>query len=328
MQMFEWGEVKSPYGWQPIRLMFSAGGQVRAVASVLKRAVGPFSMCYMPKGPVMDYDDEDVAGQVLDAVVKLARRQRAIYIKMDSDILAEDTAAIQVLERHGFRHSDGQVQVGTTMMLDITGSEDEVLGRMKPKCRYNIRLAEKRGIEIVQGTAADLPEAYRIYQETGERDGFIVRPYEYCKLQWETYLNRDMANFWLAKYEGQALAVIMPFAAGRRMWYFFGASRSVHRNLMSPHLLQWRAIQWGRERGCTEYDMWGAPEVLEEGQPLWGVYLFKQGFGAEYVRWAGAFDYVLQPALHALWIRGVPAYMRLVRRLKNEHVDERQISGV
>jgi lipid II:glycine glycyltransferase (peptidoglycan interpeptide bridge formation enzyme) len=199
---------------------------------------------------------------------------------------------------------------------------------MKPKWRYNIRLAEKKGVETVQAGPDDFPEFYRVYKETGERDNFIVRPYDYCRLEWQMFLDAAMASFWLARYEGQTLAGIMPFALGRRMWYFFGASSNLHRNLMPNHLLQWRAIQWGRSLGCTEYDMWGIPDVLEEGQPLWGVYLFKQGFGAEVVRWAGAHDQVLQPALYALWTRGVPAYLRLLRRLKGERTDERQLPGV
>ncbi len=327
LQTWEWAEFKAAYGWQPIRLLFYRGRGVAACASILKRAVGPVSMCYVPKGPVLDYADQSLADAVLEAVVDAARKHRAIYVKIDPDIPAEQEAARETLRRHGFRPGEN-IQRPNTMMLDISGSEEDILGRMKPKWRYNIRLAEKKGVETVQAGPDGFPEFYRVYKETGERDYFIVRPYDYCRLEWQTFLDADMASFWLAKYEGQTLAGIMPFALGRRMWYFFGASSSLHRNLMPNHLLQWRAIQWGRSKGCTEYDMWGIPDVLEEGQPLWGVYLFKQGFGAEVTRWAGAHDCVLQPALYALWTRGVPAYMRLLRRLKGERTDERQLPGV
>jgi lipid II:glycine glycyltransferase (peptidoglycan interpeptide bridge formation enzyme) len=302
-------------------------GEPVAAASVLKRAVGPVSMCYVPKGPVVDYGDAALAGQVLDVVVQTARRRRAIYVKIDPDIPLEDEAARAALTRAGFRPGES-IQRPNTMMLDISGTEEDVLGRMKPKWRYNIRLAEKRGVEVVPAGPDDFPEFYSVYKETGERDNFIVRPYDYCRLEWQLFLDAGMASFWLARYEGQTLAGIMPFALGRRMWYFFGASGNAHRNLMPNHLLQWRAIQWARAKGCTEYDMWGIPDVLEEGQPLWGVYLFKQGFGAEVRRWAGAHDRVLQPALYALWTRGVPAYMRVLRRLKGERTDERQLPGV
>lgn len=327
LQSWEWGEFKSAYGWQPIRLLFYRSAELAAGASLLFRKVGPVSVCYVPKGPILDFADSELAAFVLDTIVRTARRQRAIYVKIDPDIPAEDGSARQLLARHGFKPGEN-IQRPNTMMLDISGSEDDVLGRMKPKWRYNIRLAEKKGVEVVQGGPVDFPAFYEVYKETGERDNFIVRPYDYCRLEWQTFIDAGMASFWLARFEGQTLAAIMPFAMGRRMWYFFGASSNLHRNLMPNHLLQWRAIQWGRSRGCTEYDMWGIPDVLEEGQPLWGVYLFKQGFGAEVVRWAGAHDCVLQPALYALWTRGVPAYMRLVRRLRGERTDELQVPGV
>jgi peptidoglycan pentaglycine glycine transferase (the first glycine) len=327
LQSFEWGEFKSAYGWQPIRLLFFRGGEPVAAACVLKRVVGPLSVCYAPKGPVLDYGDGELAGKVLDTMIRTAKRHRAIYLKIDPDVCLEDESTRGVLRRHGFRPGES-IQRPNTMMLDISGSEEDVLGRMKPKWRYNIRLAEKKGVEIVAARPGDFPEFYRVYKETGERDLFIIRPYDYCRLEWQTFLDAGMASFWMARYEGQTLAGIMPFALGKRMWYFFGASSNLHRNLMPNHLLQWRAIQWGRAQGCTEYDMWGIPDVLEEGQPLWGVYLFKQGFGAEVTRWAGAHDRVLQPALYTLWTRGVPAYMRLRRRLKGERTDERELPGV
>jgi lipid II:glycine glycyltransferase (peptidoglycan interpeptide bridge formation enzyme) len=327
LQSWEWGEFKAAYGWQPTRLQFYKGNELAAVASVLVRKVGPVGMCYVPKGPIVDFNDADIAGFVLNTIVRVARQHRAIYVKLDPDIRIEHEPATQALRRHGFRAGEN-IQRPNTMMLDIAGSEEDILGRMKPKWRYNIRLAEKKGVEIVQGSPNDFPAFYDVYKETGERDNFIVRPYEYCRLEWQTFIDAGMASFWLARFEGQTLAAIMPFAQGRRMWYFFGASSNLHRNLMPNHLLQWRAIQWGRGQGCTEYDMWGIPDVLEEDQPLWGVYLFKQGFGAEVVRWAGAHDRVLQPALYALWTRGVPAYMKVLRRLRGERTDERQLPGV
>ncbi|MHB8621251.1 MAG: lipid II:glycine glycyltransferase FemX [Chloroflexota bacterium] len=311
LQTYEWGEVKAAYGWQPIRLLFHLDGQPVAAASLLKRPVGPLSVCYVPKGPVVDYRQADVAGQVLAAVAAVARRHRALYVKIDPDIRADDAAALDVLRRHGFHHSGEQIQKANTIVLDIGGSEADVLGRMKPKWRYNVRLAEKKGVEIVPAGEADFPELYEIYQETGQRDAFIIRPYDYCALVWKSFLDAGQAAFWLARYEGKTLSGIMPFALGKRMWYMYGASRVLHRNLMPNHLLQWRAIQWGRARGCTEYDMWGVPDVIEEGQPLWGPYLFKQGFGGQIVPWAGAHDRVLQPLLYRVWTRALPAYQRL-----------------
>ncbi|HEX6511364.1 MAG TPA: peptidoglycan bridge formation glycyltransferase FemA/FemB family protein, partial [Chloroflexota bacterium] len=205
LQSWEWGEFKAAYGWQPIRLLGCRDGQLAAVASILKRAAGPVSMCYVPKGPVLDYGDRELAAAMLDAIVRIGRRERAIYIKIDPDIPAEDEAVGDLLRGHGFRRGE-DIQRPNTMMLDVSGSEDDILGRMKPKWRYNIRLAEKKGVEVVQAGPDDFPEFYRVYKETGERDYFIVRPYDYCRLEWQTFLDAGMASFWLARYEGQTLA--------------------------------------------------------------------------------------------------------------------------
>ncbi|HLG74202.1 MAG TPA: peptidoglycan bridge formation glycyltransferase FemA/FemB family protein, partial [Chloroflexota bacterium] len=128
LQSWEWGEFKAAYGWQPIRLLFYQEGRLAAAASMLKRAVGPVSMCYVPKGPAVDFGDQELAGQVLDTILKIARRQRAIYVKIDPDVHLEDERARRLIEDHGFRRGE-DIQRPNTMLLDISGSEDEVLGR-------------------------------------------------------------------------------------------------------------------------------------------------------------------------------------------------------
>ncbi|MBV8086699.1 MAG: peptidoglycan bridge formation glycyltransferase FemA/FemB family protein [Chloroflexi bacterium] len=327
LQSWEWGQFKADYGWTPIRLLFSRGEAPVGAASVLSRQAGPFSICYVPKGPAVDFSDSELATFALRKIADVARRRRAIYVKIDPDIPREDGNASAAVEAAGFGQA-GHIQLKDTALLDISGSEEDIQARMKSKTRYNLRLAQKKGVELAEGTPADFPEAYRVYQETGERDRFIIRPYDYCRDQWQLFLGAGLSAFYIARYEGATLGIIMPYRLGKRMWYMFGASSNLHRNLMPNYLLQWRAIQWGREHGCTEYDMWGIPEVLEEGQPLWGVYLFKQGFGAVETHWAGAFDCVLQPALYAAWTRAVPAGMSLLRRVRHEVVDERQLVGV
>src|SRR5581483_8772254 len=115
LQSWEWGDFKAAYGWQPIRLLFYKHGQLAGAASVLKRPVGPLSMCYVPKGPVLDFYDGELAGQALDAIVRVARRQRAIYVKLDPDVPLENKEARERLEAHGFRRGE-DIQRPNTMM--------------------------------------------------------------------------------------------------------------------------------------------------------------------------------------------------------------------
>ena len=119
--------------------------------------------------------------------------------------------------------------------------------------------------------------------------------------------SRSDAALILAEHEGDPLAGIMVFAAGKSAWYLYGASSNVKRNLMATYGVQWQAIQWAKARGCTVYDLWGIPdenestleaqfESREDG--LWGVYGFKRGWGGEVVRSAGAWDKVYNPLIY------------------------------
>jgi len=191
---------------------------------------------------------------------------------------------------------------------------------MKPKWRYNIRLAERSGVVVRDGSVSDLPAFYAMYAETGARDGFLVRPFEYYRAIWERFLADGMAHVLLAEVDGPAVdrpaadqptsgkavvarpvAGLILFRFGPTAWYFYGASTGQHRDLMPNHALQWAAMRWAKAHGCTRYDWWGAPDVLAESDPMWGVYRFKQGFGGTVVRYTGAWDLPLSRPGYALY---------------------------
>ena len=104
------------------------------------------------------------------------------------------------------------------------------------------------------------------------------------------------------------------FRFGNKAWYMYGASRDLHRNLMPNHLLQWEAMRWAKAQGCTVYDMWGAPDVLDESDPMWGVYRFKEGFGGQFVRHLGAYDHPASRLLYQFYTATVPHYLEMLRK--------------
>lgn len=285
---------------------------------VRRLPLGVFSIAYVPKGPVVDYADRELAASVLSWTVAEAGRRGALFVKIDPDILAGDQEAREALAAAGFQPSHEQIQRPNTVLLDLRPSEEELLAAMKQKTRYNIRVSERKGVVVTAEGPESFEEFYQVYRETGERDAFIVRPYDYCRHAWQLFLERGYAAFFAARYEGQMLGGVIPFAFGTTAWYMYGASSSAHRNLMANNLLQWHVILWAKQRGCTVYDMWGAPDLLREGEPLWGPYQFKLGFGADLVCHAGAYDRVLRPGLNWLWDRALPAYQDLLRRLHGE----------
>jgi lipid II:glycine glycyltransferase (peptidoglycan interpeptide bridge formation enzyme) len=180
---------------------------------------------------------------------------------------------------------------------------------MKQKCRYNVRLAEKKGVTVRSWD--DLESFHRMMTITGGRDGFGVHSLEYYRKAYELFHPVGMADILVAEFESRPLAALMVFALGQRAYYLYGASTDEERSRMPTYLLQWRAMQWARERGCTDYDLWGVPDADEETleaqfetrrDGLWGVYRFKRGFGGQVRRAAQALDRVYMPLLYWLYL--------------------------
>jgi len=326
LQAWEWGVFKSCYGWRPVRYLWLEDNHPRAAASMLTRRLGrwPVAVMYVPKGPALDYGDTALMEQVLAHVETTARQERALFVKIDPDVRV-DTAAgeavVGMLRRRGWCASHEQIQFRNTVLLDLTRSPDELLAAMKSKWRYNVRLAARKGVTVRRGTLADLPLLYEMYAETAARDDFVIRPEAYYHGAWGAFIEAGLAQPLIAEVEGEPVAMVLIFhfpstslrTGAGRAWYMYGASRAIHREKMPNHLLQWEAMQWAREQGCTVYDMWGAPDVLDESDPLWGVYRFKQGFGGEFVRHIGAWDFPVSLLGYWLYAGVMPRLLAAMR---------------
>jgi lipid II:glycine glycyltransferase (peptidoglycan interpeptide bridge formation enzyme) len=210
--------------------------------------------------------------------------------------------------------------------LDLTGSEEEWLARMKQKTRYNLRIAFKKGVQVREGGYDDFPLIYRMYAETSIRDGFIIRLEDYYSKVWRTFIEHNMADLLVAEYQNEPIAALFLFHFANKAWYLYGMSSQVHRDKMPNYLLQWKAMQLARDHGCKSYDLWGAPDKLDESDPLWGVYRFKEGLGAKVIHTLGAWDYTSRPQLYRLFNRTLPAILNIMRR-RGEKSIRRMVSA-
>ncbi|MEJ5199037.1 MAG: peptidoglycan bridge formation glycyltransferase FemA/FemB family protein [Anaerolineae bacterium] len=321
LQSWAWGALKAQTGWRAIRLLWrDHDGAPRAAATLLVRRLAatlPVAVAYVPKGPLLDWSDDALIEAVLGRLEAEARRRSAIFVKIDPDVRADAPAAAAVtaaLRRRGWRPSAEQIQYRNTLITDLTPDEDALLAAMKPKWRYNIRLAERRGVTVRSGGMADLPAFYTMYAETGVRDGFLVRPYGYYRTIWEHFLAHGLGHLLLAEVENEPVAGLFLFRFGPTAWYFYGASTGRSRELMPNHALQWAALRWAKAAGCTRYDWWGAPDVLDESDPMWGVYRFKQGFGGAFTSWIGAWDYPTTRLAYWGYAVAMPQLLALMRR--------------
>ena len=290
LQTGEWGELKSAFGWKPVRIVSGESG----VQILFRKLPLGFTVGYIPKA-----NFEESLWREIDRVCK---QYRTIFLKLERDLWKDIPVP---LGEGRVRASPHNIQPPRTILLDIKASEEEILARMKQKTRYNIRLGEKKGVTVRAWD--DIKSFHRMMLLTGGRDSFGVHSLEYYRRAYELFYPKQMCEILVAEYEGKQLAALFVARNGNRAYYLYGASTDEERNRMPTYLLQWEAIKWAKARGCEEYDLWGVPDedeaTLEANfearhDDLWGVYRFKRGFGGELRRAAQAMDRVYNPLLY------------------------------
>lgn len=326
LQSWAWGAFKSRWGWSMKALALPGAEGHEAAALVLRRQLPrlPFSFLYVPKGPLFAYGDAGLRERVLDDLQALARRERAIFVKIDPDVVSScgleperpdpvGVAWLESLRARGWRFSTDQVQFRNTVLLDLEQSEESLLAAMKSKTRYNIRLAARKEVEVRQAGPDAFPAIVEMYATTAERNEFGIRPPAYYLDAWQSLYDAGLAQPFLAEYQGTPLAAVIVVHFGRLALYMYGASNELERNRMPAYLVQWEAIRWAKAQGCRIYDFWGAPDEFVESDSLWGVWRFKSGFEGEVVRHIGAWDYPARPFWYWLFNVVLPRYRNWLR---------------
>ena len=295
LQIGEWGELKSAFGWKPVRVV---NGNV-GVQILFRRLPLGFTVGYIPKA---NFDES-----LLSEIDSVCKSYNAIFLKLEPD--SWNDSPLPLGEGLGVRVSPHNIQPPSTIIIDIKDAEQAILARMKQKTRYNIRLAEKKG--VIVHAWDDIESFHKMMLVTGRRDGFGIHSLEYYKRAYTLLHRKGMCEILVAEYEGKPLAASFVARNGNRAYYLYGASTDEERNRMPTYLLQWEAMKWAKARGSEEYDLWGVPDedeaTLESNfetrhDGLWGVYRFKRGFGGELKRAAQAMDRVYNPLLYRLYL--------------------------
>jgi peptidoglycan pentaglycine glycine transferase (the first glycine) len=307
LQTGEWGELKSAFGWKPVRVV---NGEVGAQILFRRLPLG-FTVGYIPKAATNSQQsafDQELWREI-DSVCK---QNRAIFLKLEPDLWQNAELDQVPITNSKLRISSHNIQPPRTIVVDIKDAEEQILGRMKQKTRYNIRLAEKKGVTVRAWD--DIESFHKMMLITGGRDGFGVHSHEYYQRAYDLLHPKQMGELLLAEFEGKSLAALFVARNGNRAYYLYGASTDEERNRMPAYLLQWEAMKWAKARGCEEYDLWGVPDEEEAAleanfetrhDGLWGVYRFKRGFGGELKRAVQAVDRVYNPLLYWAYLRFV-----------------------
>ena len=310
-----WADFKAQSGWTYARYQArdeAVVGDHAAVApfalSVLERGLGAgLRFAYVPHGPDADvpYDSRSALLSSIAEELRSRVSSTCVFVRFDPGWYEADTGS-EILRptfcRPLVKASD--VQPPDSVVLGIAAADDELLSAMKPKWRYNIRLAEKKGVTVASEGIESLGDFYDLYRVTASRDHIAIHPRSY----YERLLGMEPVNaaeprpdlrLWVARFEGKALAAIITVYYGSEATYLYGASSDEHRNLMPAYALQWSAIRAARDAGCSGYDFYGIPPADDAAHAMSGLYRFKTGFGGDIRHYAGAWDYVLRPARYA-----------------------------
>lgn len=310
LQSWEWGEVKAGANWEPLRLAVSEGGKIRAAIQILKRRL-PYvgrSFFYAPRGPVLDLKDESALDFLLAEIRKLAKKHKAIALKIDPEI-EENDPAVAILKKRGFKPQKKQIQPRVTLFINLEKSLDELLKNFEEKTRYNVRLSEKKGVKVSRDQGVEI--FYSIYQETAKRDNFLIHPKSYYRKIFELMGKTGLAQVFVAYLGDEPIAAVFIFCFGSRVWYMYGASKSEHRNVMPNHALHWEVIKWAKEKGYKLYDLWGIPVKLDPQHPLFGVHRFKKGFNGDLKKFVGVMDLVYDPILYYIFDKGLKTFQAI-----------------
>jgi len=294
LQSWEWGEFRKKTGVKVERLGFFENGKLEKTLQLTFHQVPILNrqIAYYPKGFQPDADQ-------IAALQQLAKKHNSIFIKMEPNVCQKidekekNDKTIKFLEKY-------QIEKGKALFtkysfqLDLTPSEDELMAGMASKTRYNTRLAAKKGVKVFEDSSDQGLEDYlKILKETTTRQGFYAHTPDYFRKMWKEMRDSGMAHIFKATYENQVLVVWIVFVFNGVLYYPYGASRSIHRELMASNLMMWEVIKFGKKQGCNLFDMWGSLGPNPDPKDPWyGFHRFKKGYGGDLVEFVGTFDLV------------------------------------
>ena len=302
-QSYLWGKQKPAWIWKAIAVR-GEDGRIKGSMAVMIRKMPMVgrTLMYACRGPVCDLDDRETFSQLLEGAKALAKEHKSYVIKIDPDVPSSNTAFAEMLQSFGFHSKEGgknfeAIQPRYVFRLDVDGkTEEEVQVGFHQKWRYNIRVAQKKGVEVRLCGKEMVPAFADLMLTTGVRDGFVTRQPEYFAAMLDNL--GEHCRLYMAFHEDTPIAGTLAIHYGDKVWYLYGASSNEHRNLMPNYLLQWNMIQWAVETGCRVYDFRGVSGDVSEDNPLYGLYRFKKGFGGDFTEFVGEMDLVLNPVIY------------------------------
>ncbi|MBU1062971.1 MAG: peptidoglycan bridge formation glycyltransferase FemA/FemB family protein [Patescibacteria group bacterium] len=280
---WEWGKFQEKTGKKIIRLgVESEVGELFAMATLIKKTlVMGKNYFFCPRGPAIVKSEKLEVKSVMEflfnEIKKIAKDERAIFLRFEPQF------KIQNLKFKIQKTID--IEPSKTLVLNLKKTEENLLKEMHQKTRYNIRLAEKKGVEFIIADINRFEDFWRLASQTSERDNFCLHDKNYYRQMIET----DGVKLFFIKYKEKFIATGIFSFFGDTVTYLHGASANFDRNVMAPFFLHWQCIKLAKRQGYNYYDFNG---IDEKKWP--GVTRFKKGFGGFELNFSGTFDMIFK----------------------------------
>ncbi len=305
IQSWEWGDFLTGEGHKVYRLGIFENNKIIGGYSLNFHTIPKtnFKIGVFQKGPRVDQE-------MINNVTRISHQENALFVKFEPEVIQKTYDEFSNETNHNIPMDFPNMVISPkvafypfTYLVNLTKSEDQLLENMHTKTRYNIKVANRHNVQIVEMTNDAGFEIYlKLLFDTTKRQGFYLHSTNYHRHLWEILKKTSIPHIMLAQYNGQTLSAFMIFTYKNRLFYPYGASLDVHRETMASTLLMWETIKMGKKLGCTQFDMWGSlgPKA-HESENGYGFHRFKQGFGGQLVQFVGSYDLVIDQPKYQIY---------------------------
>lgn len=293
IQSWEWGEARISLGLPLLRYGLFKNNRLSKAFQLTLHKIPFFNQYvgYLPKGPLPD-------NELFKALNEIGKMHHCAFIKLEPDVLAS-TPPFSVSPK--FLPSPKPLFTKYNFILDLTASEEELLQKMSPKTRYNIKLAQKKGVWVEERGDDQAFQIYlKLYFETTQRQGYHGHNQDYHQKIWKTLKQAGLSRLLIAFYQGKPLSAWMLLNFKDTLYYPYGGSSTDHKEVMANNLVAWEAIRLGKKLRLKKFDMWGAANSADPDpkNPFYGFHRFKAGYGGKLVEYLGTYDLVFNDPLY------------------------------
>lgn len=296
LQSWAWGEFRKSMGVKVVRIGVFENKKLVDGWQLTFHSVAhlPFTIGYFPKGPAP-------TKEMLETLARFGRQQKSISIQLEPDITSAEPVALTSFP--GLKRAHHPLFTNYTFVLNLTKSENELLAAMHPKTRYNIRLAQRKGVVVKEDSSEAAFSAYlALSAETTQRQGFYAHNQTYHRHMWKTLHEAGIAKLFTASFDGKIITAWIIFCWKNTVYYPYGASSRSHREVMAPNLMLWEIATWAKKQGYFYFDLWGAMGPNPDtNDPWYGFHRFKEGYAPELVEFIGSFDLIIHPSWYRLY---------------------------